>query len=338
MQKLILAFAFLPSLVFAQIVKIQQDPKVDWAGIIELTLPADPFNLPQEESLDATMEVLKLNSLGRGFHDHIDHSLNAKLWQVAKTEQWEMFSDPELTKKLPFESAMRRFSKPDSTIRFDPETYEEHIEVNFEAGKLPFEAPQIRVRQLLIYHNANARFDIITLAIAPCWGNESVPYWLKIPSTHIVTPESVYDKADIVWAVRYTTEDSSPREEHWQEIKNTTGPLPERFIDRIRTDTTIHLYDPEETVVPLDKRACLFSCSDTIVTFDPQTWQEHVQVIETGLDNQEVEDLQLVEEWYWDEGQQRLGTRLLAIAPRAMAKIPGKEPLLEARFYRRCDD
>jgi hypothetical protein len=315
-----------------------QDPKTDWSAIIEITFPADPFI--QNESLrkDADMTVLKLVAEAHGIRDNMDYSLNTKLWQMAKSEQWEMYSDAELKHQMAFETAMRKFSKPDTTITFDPNTYEEKVKINFEPSRLPFEAPFVRARQLLSYHNATAHFSIQTLAVAPCWEDDKVPYWLKLPTFLTILPESLLDASDVTWAMRYTTEANSPTEERWTELKNTTGPVLQRFLDRIRSDTTIHLYDAEENVVTADKRPCLFSCTDTVVTFDPQTWKEHVQIVETGLDLEVLHDLQLVEEWYWDAAQGILHTRLKAVAPRAALNRPGDELLMQARFYRLCEE
>ncbi|MFZ4474630.1 MAG: hypothetical protein ACOYPR_05510 [Saprospiraceae bacterium] len=316
---------------------IQEDPKTDWAAIIELSFPSDPFLQPDALRKEAEMTVLKLSAESYGIRDYVDFSLNTKLWQMAKSEQWEMYADANLTRQMAFEEAMRKFSKPDTTLTFDPETYEERIKVNFEPSRLPFDAPYVRVRQLLSYHNASARFSIQTLAIGPCWEDGKVPYWLKIPTSLMDLPESMLDAADITWAVRYMTDTNSPTEAQWTEVKNTTGPVLQRFLDRIRTDTSIQLYDNEENLVLANKRPCLFSCTDTVVTFDPQTWKEHVQIIETGLDLEVIHDIQLVEEWFWDTEQGLLITRLKAVAPRAALNRPGDELLMQARFYRKCE-
>src|SRR5262249_15594628 len=99
----------------AQTSKIAQDPSVDWAAVIELTLPADPFYLPVEEGRDASITVLKLSAEDHSLSAAVDHSLNSKLWEMAKSEQWELFADPALTRRIPFEEVMRRISQPDTT-------------------------------------------------------------------------------------------------------------------------------------------------------------------------------------------------------------------------------
>jgi len=321
----------------AQPAKIIQDPRVDWAAVIELTLPADPFFLPEEEGRDAGITVLKLLSDDRSLSAAIDYSLNGKLWQIAKSEQWEMYADAALTRRLPFEEAMRKFSHPDTTITFDPETYEENVQISFNENPLPFEASQVKVRQILSYHNASAIFDIQTIAIAPCWEGNKVPYWLKIPTTPVVQPESINDQPDITWAARYMTEDCSPTEERWEEVKNLTGDVVERFLDRIRNDNNVDLYDLNDELVQPASRACLFSCADTLAVFDPQTWKETIQITNKGLDYEKLDDLQLVEEWYWQEEEGVLITRLIAVAPRYWVYRDGEEAFRQAKFYRRCD-
>ncbi|MBU6341661.1 MAG: hypothetical protein KGS48_09230 [Bacteroidetes bacterium] len=325
-------------MLHAQHPKGLQDPATDWAAMVDLTFQADPLASPEFWRKESSLSILKLSAEQYGIRDLPDFSLNSKLWQAARSGQWEMYADAELTRPLAFEDALKKFMRPDTSITFDPETYEERVSINLESKRLPFEAPLVRVRQLLTYHNTTASFSIQTLAIAPCWEDEQPPYWMKLPNYLSVLPESVLDAPDISWGIRYTTEGNSPTEDRWIELKNTTGPLLHRFLDRIRLDTSITLYDAEENVVSNTKRPCLFSCFDTIRQFDPQTFKEHVQVVETGIDLELLHDLQLIETWFWDKSQNNLIIRLWAVAPRVAMNRPGDELQMQARFFRKCEE
>jgi hypothetical protein len=282
--------------------------------------------------------VLKLATDDNSLRDGIDYSLNGMLWEMAKTKQWDIFADPELTKHLVFEDILRSMSQPDTTITFDPNTYEEKIRISYDSRPLPFEAPRVKVRQILLYHNTTARFEVQTIAIAPCWNDDRVAFWLKVPTAPPNPPRPFGAHKNVSWAMRYTTEDTSPAKGHWTEIKNTTGDVLERFVDRIRNDTTVHLYDQNEALVLPRSRPCLFSCSDSVTVFDPQTWIEHNQVVQSGLEFEQFEELQLIEEWCWLEDQHRLCTRLVAVAPLAWVQHAGEPANRQPKFYRRCDE
>ncbi len=334
---------FLLLLFFAFVVSLSaqsplQDPDVDWAAYIELTLPADPLMAVADEDPYAGMMVLKLTSDDHSFGDIPDHSLNYKLWEVTRQNEWEIFEDAALTRPYPFEAAMRKVTGPDTIITFDPNTYEEKLMISNSSKVFPFEVEHLRVRQLLLYHNKSAQFEIKTLAIGPCYDDGRVPYWLKVPEDDGIPPYPLSDST-INWIIRYKTYDASPGPENWEEVKNTTGPILDRFIDRIRYDSSIVLYQPEGPPVSVTERPCLFSCSQSMMVFDPQTNQETVQEINIGLDHEMITELQMVQTWFWNEEDATLTTRLDAVAPRFWVTNTGDNPTFpKILFYRRCDD
>ncbi len=336
MKSLVYAFVVLcPLLLFAQLTPKSPDPGADWVAMIEIELPANPVDAIDDA--DAAVGILKLSAIDPGFSPDIDHSLSRKLWEVAKAGLWEMYADPELTKRLPFEEAVQRLSRPDTIVTINPATYEERESVIWDAKPLPFQAERLRARQLLTYHNASARFAIQTVAIAPCTDDGAPLYWLKVPPSPPSVTTSLVLQPEVTWAVRYQTEDSSPGVENWTEIKNTTGPVLERFLDRIRTDTTVQLRAADGGIIAAKDRRCLFSCTDTVIVFDPQTWAEKEEIAATGLDEEDVSELQLIEEWYWHNVTQRLTTRLVAVAPRYWVRSDKQAAFRRAAFFRRCD-
>lgn len=330
---LLINFAFVGSLSAQMVAK---DPGIDWAAYIELILPADPLLFSADADVHASMAVLKLNAADDGFSEMVNHSLNYKLWEVTRQNEWEIFEDPGLTRPIPFEQAMRRAEGIDTIITFDPNTYEEKIQVSSGDREYPYEANYVKVRQLLMYHNVTANFEIRTVAIAPCWDDGRVPYWLKVPDYEELPASPLTDSA-FNWIIRYKTFDASPGPESWQEIKNITGPILDRFVDRIRTDSSIVLFDPEGPPVSIAERPCLFSCTQSMMVFDPQTNREEVQEINVGLDHEEITELQLVQTWYWNDEDATLITHLDAVAPKFWVINTGDDPTYSrVLFYRKC--
>jgi hypothetical protein len=77
---------------------------------------------------------------------------------------------------------------------------------------------------------------------------------------------------------------------------------------------------------------------DTVKVFDPQTWIEHKNVERSGLEFEQFEEFQLIEEWCWLEDQHRLCTRLVAVAPLSWVAYGGGPLIRLPKFYRRCDE
>lgn len=324
----------------AQTEKILADPSVNWAAEIEITLPADPLEFSANEDRTAAIAVLKLAEPDYSLWGYVNHSLNAKLWDIAENGDWEAYSNADLTRPLDTEELLQILSGPDTVVTFDPETYEEKVQVAWNTRPFPDEARFIRVRQLLTYNDENAQFNLYTLAIAPFTGREAPRFWLKVPETEPFEPDSMFYRPDVTWAARYVTNVSSPRISDFQILKDETGPIMERFFDRIMADTTVLLYTDRasEEPLPSDKRACLFSCMDSVSTFDPETYVEHVEVFHTELLPDQIVDLQLIEEFYWQDEDGLLYTRLVAVAPRHKFFYQEGQWFPRAGFYRRCDD
>ena len=306
----------------------------DWSAVFEITLPADPTAVLEQHL--ATVGILKLATEQNNWYlTQPNHSINAKIWELVKSGQWPIFEDAELLRPTNFEAALAYLSRKDTVATFDPVTYEEKIEIH-ELKQLPFEAEFIKARQMLIYDHSTANFELKTLAIAPCFYDGTIPYWMAAPDADwSVLP----DEENVSWAVRYTTNETSPGPERWQEIKNTTGPILDRLIDRLRGDENIILYEPNGgKPVRGDERQCLFACTQQLKVFDPQTNTEYQQEIYTGIDQEQVTELQLIQEWFWDVQQMQLLTRLVAVAPRFWVLDPEKNNPTYPKilFYHKC--
>ncbi len=337
---LLLASLLITLNLFAQSERILRDSTVKWAAEIELTFPADPLEFSANEDRSATLAVLKLTEPDRSLGGYVNHSLNAKLWDMAENGDWEAYSDADLTRRLENDELMSIISGPDSVITVDPVTHEEKVQVAWDVRPFPHQARFVKVRQLLTYNDDEATFAVHTLAIAPFTGNEEPRFWLKVPETDALDPDSMFVSPDFTWAVRYVTNVSSPRVNDFQIQKDETGPIMDRFFDRVMADTTVDLYVTATDEEPLsgDRRMCLFSCTDSVSTFDPESYLEHVEIFHTELLPDQIVDLQLIEELYWQEEDGLLYTRLVAIAPRYKFYYQEGQWYPRAGFYRRCDE
>ncbi|MFZ4634417.1 MAG: gliding motility protein GldN [Saprospiraceae bacterium] len=85
----------------------------------------------------------------------------------------------------------------------------------------------------------------------------------------------------------------------------TNGDLPaystedDKFTRRLSTDDVLGM----------------LSKSDTVVTFDPETYEEKVQIVRNDINWEDVKRIRLKEIWYFDKESSQLQVRILGIAP-----------------------
>jgi gliding motility associated protien GldN len=85
----------------------------------------------------------------------------------------------------------------------------------------------------------------------------------------------------------------------------TNGDLPaystedDKFTRRLSTDDVLGM----------------LSKSDTVVTFDPETYEEKVQIVRNDINWEDVKRIRLKEVWYFDKESSQLQVRILGIAP-----------------------
>lgn len=64
-----------------------------------------------------------------------------------------------------------------------------------------------------------------------------------------------------------------------------------------------------------DEVASMLANTDTIVTFDPETYEEQIQVVYNTMDPEDINRYRLKEIWFFDEETSTLQVRILGIAP-----------------------
>ncbi|MCH2044598.1 MAG: hypothetical protein MK212_10815 [Saprospiraceae bacterium] len=64
---------------------------------------------------------------------------------------------------------------------------------------------------------------------------------------------------------------------------------------------------------------------DTIITYDPETYEQIVQVVEYKVDGTTIYKLGLIHNWYWSEKEQQLYVRHLGFFPIRRKKSKNKE-------------
>ncbi len=124
-------------------------------------------------------------------------------------------------------------------------------------------------------------------------------------------------EADIFWEKRIW------RVIDIREKMNLPFAYPERRFFSILMDAAtageITVYSTEDDkftnkLVP-DEVASMGATIDTVITFDPETYEEQLQVVRNDLNPDDVKRFRLKEVWFFDEETSTLQVRILGIAP-----------------------
>lgn len=82
-------------------------------------------------------------------------------------------------------------------------------------------------------------------------------------------------------------------------------------------EITAYGTDDDKFSYPLepDEVASMGATVDTIITFDPETYEEQIQVVRNDLNPDDIKQFRVKEVWFFDEESSRLDVRILGMAP-----------------------
>lgn len=85
----------------------------------------------------------------------------------------------------------------------------------------------------------------------------------------------------------------------------------------INGEITVYSVEDDKFTYKLepDEVATMGASVDTVITFDPETYEEQIQVVRNDLNPEDVKRFRMKEIWFFDEESSRLNCRILGIAP-----------------------
>ena len=74
----------------------------------------------------------------------------------------------------------------------------------------------------------------------------------------------------------------------------------------------VNSYDGNVKITPTELKS-IFTSRDTVVSMSPETYQEEVKIIENKITSEEISNIRLVQEWYFDSKRNQQCTCTLGI-------------------------
>ena len=148
-------------------------------------------------------------------------------------------------------------------------------------------------------------------------GNDEPLDGLVERSPRRILPYDHVREADIMWEKRIW------RVIDIREKMNLPFAYPERpfftiLMDgAINEEITVYSTEDDKFTSPLtpDEVASMGATVDTVITFDPETYEEQIQVVRNDLNPEDVKRFRMKEIWFFDEETSTMQVRILGIAP-----------------------
>jgi len=350
----LLFFVLLPMLAEAQYERVLKNPDVIWAAEIDVTYYLRP-PLPSDSVQHNDIIFWKNFDPKNRVPYEGSELLIEKILAAARSGEWPAWQFTDTVRQLSVYEVSRRLDSHDTIVTVDVETGEHDVKaVISECDPASFFA--VRAKKFLYFDEKKGDFELLTYAVAPVrhvsrdilsksgeWKKihlfDYVPFWLKMPDFSKKKSRkqpNVHD-SNISWAAQIKTLGNSPEPEKMRPFKDFKPPVMQVLLDRFRTDAGLQVYDALDAPINFETRRSMLFSSDTVVTFDPETYEEKVEITHKELRAADFPRLRLVQNWYWDDRRQRLVIHLQSFAPIISVYDLYRGKLLYERplFYRR---
>lgn len=342
-----------PVILPAQYESILNDPDVIWAAELDLIFWLEPEFTAPDSVYAATCASAQLKMINHATKpdDESELLLGNKLLALLFDESKQVFIHPDSSRPLTWEERAGRVNFADTVTVIDPETFMERnavIRYCWSGESIQ----KVRVKQLLFYRQKSDEFELYTHAFAPVlqWEYGALdlesaywyhPFWFKMPPYSRKNPyKSFMTDKHITWARRMRTRENMPPLNSLKPYKDFKPPVMQQYLDRVVSDPGFKVREQGYwNVIPLSERIKQISGTDTVITFDPETYEEKTTIVHRRLQGSEVMDLRLVQDWLWDERRQYPAFLLYAFAP--LEPVRDKDGNLRFKrpiFWRKLDD
>lgn len=209
------------------------------------------------------------------------------------------------------------------------------------------DVPLFRVKQILTYNAKTNELNLIAVAIAPlfCEYNKnreligtSPLFWMSIED---FDQEIDLNSSSVNWAKRIT------RSIDTEEIKVVKGK--ETLAEILNAISNRYAQEPESSklyhtygeMLPMSSKDVknLNSGIDTIITFDPNTFEEIVSEIAVSITPKTMREVRIIQDWVWNKETQSLNIKFIAFAP-IVKRFDNKNNFLHSGplFYKKPND
>lgn len=306
----VIALFLIPFSARGQYDKLVNHKDIIWAAKVESAVSFEMPSGPVPAQLLEAIAVKAIQDEPAAPHPHpFTQTLNRLIGQGA----FPAYTDRELQRPISHSEAMSLMVSSDTVVVFDPETYEEkiHIATNELLGK----ASVFITRQLWMYNGRTNELETVALAIAPAIDSKAPSgeyeplVWFKLPPPQ---KKLFALKSRAVQFAAYLRYNVSAKD--IEVLKGEEHSLQAILIEKLKSGELMG-YDNQRQPIPGAQAGDVFIHQDTIITFDPETYEEHVQVVRMEFGPLDISDFRVQQNWFFAPGHKALQCSATAVGP-----------------------
>ena len=307
----------LPNFLFSQYQDLMKNKNITWIAEFEMDLS---FDLSQ--SGDHTNELLlkKFIQPNTKIIDGNNNALSLWLYDLIAKGKVLSYKDATFESPMNIEQTLSLIEFVDTVITFDPATAEESIAMvrnKFD----PNEIKAWRTKQILYFDKSKNSLASSLYAIAPLVNVNNIGIhplvWVKMDNLF----KTAFDENNeaVKWAATIICSAAPLDLSQLKVVKGNLNLRKQLYLDASsgskKVENQNEGYNGGEMLSKLDIENIYSGSVDTIITFDPVTYIESVQIIKNEFKPTDINQLRLVQDWYYMPEKRLLANRLKAVAP-----------------------
>lgn len=305
--------------------EILKNPDVLWAGEGFFTYMLDERN-PEKFQDKELLKSLGINgkhtvSPLKDLHDRrkpypynsTDMDMIHRLLSVEYLQQAEIFADPALQQRIPAKQAIRFNSAMDTIMVMDPATGKSLPKIVITQTN-PGDLVGYQAKQLVYFDQKQNCFQSVIEAVAPLmkqYDGDGNPlgikplFWMKVQTE---SKAQDLNNADVPWA-RYSARMLSISELTVIKNQKPWADCMQQHFDQVVKNAGKE--DIRNTLGDLEKLSpseiqYLTAPVDTIITYDPKTFEQTITVQKYEFKGKSVEKIRFLTEWVWDDRKKQM--------------------------------
>ncbi|MCO6480552.1 MAG: hypothetical protein J5I94_28170 [Phaeodactylibacter sp.] len=309
-RPIIILLLLFPFSLPAQIEGLIKDKDIIWAAEVESVICFDAItrSLPPQ-----VLEAIPVKVIQETPDSPALHPFAREARKLIRQGAFPAFADRGLRQPLSHREALGHMVAVDTIVVFDPETYEEKIHV---VRKDMLENTSFfAVRQLWLYNGKKNELETIALAIAPAIERPSQTgefhplVWFRLPPPRRSLARLKSPAVQFATHLEYTV-----AEEQIEVLKGEETHLKKILIERLKKGELTG-YDQWNQPIPLSEAEGIFIHQDTIITFDPETYEENVQAVRMEFGPMDITDFHVQQNWLFAPSRNSLQCITTALGP-----------------------
>ncbi len=325
-----------PSASVPTLAELEKNPDILWMGEVEVdcALNYSRWSYDREAKERLLMEALGFTGRNsskilkyqvRDFNTshNDDHNLFDKV--LKSRQDIKLYKESTLENVCTQKEVEHDIGRVDTIITFDPTTMKEVVQVVVNELNIE-DIKGFRVRQVIYYSKKAMAFKSVALAIAPLLYDYETEtpsraslkpiFWMKVTALNTV-PDLA--SLDITWAKRVYRDFKLStvkviKEE--QDIAKVVGTMMADFGENSEKIKIAHTFNADGTeYLSSEEIRNIGGSIDTIITFDPVTFKEKIDIVVNKMNDKSIKSLRLIQDWVWNDKTQSLNIRYVGFAP-----------------------